>query len=171
MVFHATAWVLAFSTLIGPSLCCCTTASVVSSISSLMGGSPVTCQPTQCCHADSTSLAKHRHESRHARHDHKHGESHDATLSQPTPSKHGQKTAPRECPCRKDRGEAIALPVVAEAAASVGQAPLDWVWAAVVFAPFGANSTGFTHTTSSHGPDTACLSGREILRAHCVLRI
>lgn len=169
MAFHATAWILAFSTLFGPSLCCCTTTAVESGISSWFGCGPVTCQTAQCCHPNSAHRGGHASE--HARHHHVHGASKGVALAQQTSSENRRQPVPPECPCRQDRSEVFALPAVADAAASVGPVPLDWIWVTVAPASSGANTTAFARPTLSHGPDTACQSGREILRAHCVLRI
>lgn len=170
MVFQATAWFLAFATLVGPSLCCCTTSKLASDISTFFGGEAVRCRSAQCCHPQAVRRETHSHGSSCGHHHHHAEEPDRADLAtQEAPLKQDG-TPPRECPCKQHRADVAALPAPADTAAASSPGHFDWVW-------ITADSISVTASSSAAGvtrncwPETAYQSGRDILRAHCILRI
>ncbi len=170
MAFHATAWLLAFATLVGPSLCCCTTSPVASIVSRMFGGGTVACPSTGCCHHHPERPDNHTHGSHGDHHRHEHSDAHSTTLTKQNGPAQEQNPPPRECPCRQHRSEIIALPVTVDIVAGVSLGQFDRVWVSAAL-PLAMSPSYSAHSTALHGPETACPSGREILRAHCVLRI
>jgi hypothetical protein len=170
MAFHATTWFLAFATLVGPSLCCCTTSSFASSVSRMFGGDTIACPSTGCCHQKPVRPSNHAHCSHHGRHHHEQSEAHGTAHSTHNAPAQEPKSPRRECPCRQDRSEIVALPVTADTVVGCSHSQFDSTWVTVAL-PLSVRPHNPSHSTASHGPETACASGREILRAHCVLRI
>ncbi len=170
MTSHATAWVLAFATLVGPSLCCCTTTAFATSISRILGGEVVACPSAGCCHhqpprRDKDADCSHGGHLRHEQND-----AHSTPLTKQTDPAREQHPPRRNCPCRQHRGEIVALPVTVDVAGGVSHGLSDWAWATVAL-PLAFRRADPSHFMALHGPETACASGREILRAHCILRI
>lgn len=169
MAFQATAWILAFATLVGPSLCCCTTASFASSISRLLGGDAVVCVSSQCCHVQAEHRG-HAEASHRGHHHHDHGDADAASIAKRTDRSQDQSPPRRECPCKQHRTEVVALPAGLETAAGASAGHFDLIWVTIAL-PVAAAPSQSAHPALPSFADGTCRTGREILRAHCILRI
>ena len=172
MLRKSTALFLLFTTLAGPSICCCTSAKAMSWVSVCLGYDPVSCQSSECCHETAVS---HQH-SHGAKHHHRgHGHKHlDADhLAAKSPQNDRCPHAPKQCPCRQDGNEITGVPISDNLAANAITASLDFAWVM-----FTLDNTAIVATSAEPGsiassciPANGCSNGQEILRAYCVLRI
>ena len=165
----ATAWLLVFTTLAGPFICCCTTAKAMSWVSVCLGCDALTCD--QCCN-ETADAQRHSHTAKHHHHSHGHENSDAGSLAKA--SQNDQRSqAPRKCPCQRDRDQLAGIPATAGLDAKTVTAPLDFAWMTFALSPISAGPTAVDArvTGSFYCSAGVCSSGVEILRAHSVLRI
>jgi len=172
MARKVTAWFLVITTLTGPFTCCCTTAQAMSSVLACLGYDPVNVASTDCCHEPATP---HEHSHGVAHHDHGDGHKHsdvDHSASNATHSDRHQES-PHQCPCQKDRCDSVGLPTSNSPESKLVSTALDLVWMTLTLGDttVTANAVDARFVADFCRPDGTCLSGREILRAHSVLRI
>lgn len=171
MVFQATTWFVAFATLVGPALCCCTATKLASNVSTLFGGGEVQCPSTGCCHHRAASRSSSSHGSACGHHQHEPKSLAAAELAKrKVPVKPGN-PPPRECPCKQHRADVAALPATADAVAACSLGQFAWVGTTADLGVVSESSLNGAGVAGNCRPESACLSGREILRAHSILRI
>src|SRR3990172_3967441 len=130
MALKATALFLVLTTLAGPFICCCTTAKAMSLVMVGLGYDPVACQSSECCHE--TAVAhEHSHAAKHHHHGHGHKQPVDHHLAGTKSHDDNKSQAPKQCPCRQDGNDPVALPATTDLAAKSVTAPLDFAWITV----------------------------------------
>lgn len=166
----STAWFLVFTTLAGPFICCCTTAKAMSWVSACLGCGPVACD--QCCR-EAADAHGHSHAAKHGHHNHSHEHTNAGHLAGTESLNNQHSNPPRPCPCQRDRDQLAGMPATDGLDAKAITAPLDFVWMTVALCAISADPAAVKsgEGVSFYCSDGACLSGREILRAHSVLRI